>query len=176
MIKNLLLITVFLFALSSCSHKNEFGLRRNNSSVRRIEPNTDDRAYSVIDTAALYQLLSTRDKINNQIDAEIAKGIQQNPRYLKFYAHGRVGEFTHIDFNTIATFNPKKAASYLYQYKNNELIVQIYFRHPECGECFIKQKVDKVSEETIELSNDQYIDTYKKVPIPKNYLIFKPDW
>jgi len=152
------------FSILSCSHYNEYGRKRVNFNLERIKPNSDPKAFTIIDTTKLYKKVAMVTPEN--IRPEFAK---VRLEYLKFYNNGRVGKFDSIDFDIIESFNPKNAESYLYQYKNNELVVQIYFTHVQCGQCFIKERLKKVSNDTIQLLSDGYIDTYVAVDIPKSF-------
>ena len=77
---------------------------------------------------------------------------------------------------TIDSLNPKRARSCLYSFKKNVFIIQVYFTNPQCGQCFIKQKLNKISDDTFELESDGYISTFKAQNIPQSSLIYKPDW
>jgi len=165
-------LIILSFLLLGCSYKNEFGQNRNRFNFEKIKPNNDDQVYSIIDTTKLYREVSITDENRNPVAPQnTGKDI-----YLKFYKNGRVAEFWNINFNNVDSFNPKYARSYLYNLKKNILTVQIYFRNPQCGQCFIKEKLSKISEEIFELQNDHYIYTYQAQDIPAAYLKYNPDW
>ena len=160
----------------SCSSSNEFGSRRNKYNLQKIIPNRDENAYQIIDTSKIYKLVKIKI-VGDEYDRNGLNSMnEKNPSYFKFYQNGRIGEFRNINLNDIETFNPKKAQSHLYQLKNSKFIVQEYFKHPQCGECYIKKSLTKISENEIILSSENYIETYNKIEIPKKYLIYKPDW
>ncbi|ESU20208.1 hypothetical protein FEDK69T_30220 [Flavobacterium enshiense DK69] len=166
-----LIFFISICILISCSHKNEFGQNRVNFNLKRIKPNTDNSVYNIIDTTKIYYEISIRDNVGNPVSIPDYKN-----NYLKFYKDGRVAEFDNINFQDIDSFNPKRADSYLYNLKNGNLVIQVYFKHPQCGQCFIKEKLTKISEDTFELRNDSYVSTYKAIEIPKSFLKYKPDW
>ena len=155
---------VLTLSMVGCSHTNEFGRDRVHFNIGKLKPNNNEAAYTIIDTTKLYQCVSGHNLSS----------------YLKFYKNGRVAEFTQIDLNDIKTFNPKRAFSLIYQYKNGKFKVQTFFRNAQCGQCFINAKLFKISEGTIEVTsksnNSVYTNTYKKVDIPASYLVFAPDW
>jgi hypothetical protein len=175
-LKNIITLLILSVGIVSCSHKNEFGQRRINFNIHKIKPNSDNNVYRLIDTTKLYLEVSIANTLDSSVKQNSENNLKSNPSYLKFYSNGRVGEFKNIDFKNIETFNPKRAESYLYKLKNNKLTVQVYFKHTECGQCFIKKEVSNISNETIELTAENYIYTYKKVEMPQTYLIYKPDW
>lgn len=164
------------FIILGCSHLNEFGLRRNIMSIDKISPNKNDEAYTIIDTTRLYLLVAIENTMDQNMNEDTQERIKSSPTYLKFYGKGRVGKFTNVNLNDIETLNPKKAESYLYQYKNNKFIVQTYFKNPQCGECFVKKTLSKTTNHQIVLKSGDYIYTYTPVQIPASYLKYKPDW
>ena len=175
--KTILILGVLLcFVVISCSHLNEFGVRRNNFSFEKIKPYENDEVYKIIDTTKLYKLVSIENFMDESIKMKSDEIIKSNPSYLKFYSNGKVGRFENIDIKNIETLNPKKAESYLYRFKNNKFIVQKYFKHPQCGECFIKELVTRNAENQITLSSDNFLYTYEKIEIPLTFLKYSPDW
>ena len=162
--------------LLSCSHLNKFGQRRVNFNLERIKPNTDKLAYEIIDTSKLYKKVDIKNTFDSSKNMEFNRLNNLNPEYLKFYEKGKVGKFNNVSVDKIETLNPQKAESYLYNFKNNTFTVQVYFKNPQCGECFIKGKLEKISKDTIQIVSGDYIETYKAIDIPKSFLIYKPDW
>ncbi|HUH35368.1 MAG TPA: hypothetical protein VL022_06000 [Moheibacter sp.] len=172
--KSKLIVLAFFIsgAMISCSSLNEFGQRRNKFSIEKIKPNTNEEVYALIDTAQLYQLVS----IESSFGPVTIEKVKNNPSYLKFYSNGRVGEFENIDFNNVETLNPKRAKSHLYRLKKGKLILQSYFKNPQCGECFVKQTIVKNTDSQIFILSENYKKIYVKVEIPKAYLKYQPDW
>jgi hypothetical protein len=155
----------------SCSYRNEFGQDRVRFNIQRIKANSDENVYNIIDTAKIYSEISITDNSGKPVSIPDYK-----PTHLKFYKDGRVAEFKDIDMGTINSFNPKQARSSLYNLTKGQLIIQTYFRNPQCGQCFLKERFEKTSDGSFQLKNDSYIKTFKATEIPKSYLIFKPDW
>lgn len=166
-----IIILISICFLTSCSYRNEFGRDRVKFNIERIKPNTDETVYRIIDTSKIYYEISITDNFRKPVNFP---GYKAN--YLKFYKNGRVAEFSDVDFEDENSFNPKKAKSYLYNYKKEKLIIQVYFKNPQCGQCFIKEKFNRISNDIFELENDGYISTYKAMEMPKSFLKFKPDW
>ncbi|MFD0861426.1 hypothetical protein ACFQ1M_04355 [Sungkyunkwania multivorans] len=171
----ILFFLAFIITLS-CSSVNEFGKRRIGFHFEKIKPNSDPIAYTIVDTSKMYRQISLINTFDHSNDSMQNQYLKSNPTYLKFYENGRVGKFTNIDVTDIDDLNPKKAESYLYTYKKGKFIVQVYFKNPQCGECFIKETLSKVSKDTIKMYSEDYIATYIKIDIPKSYLIYKPEW
>lgn len=169
-------LSIIILTTLSCSSVNEFGKRRIGFHLGKIKPNADPRAYTIIDTSKMYLEISLTNTFDNSKDSISNEYLKSNPTYLKFYENGRVGEFKNIDLNNINDLNPKKAESYLYRYKEGKFIIQIYFKHPQCGECLIKKTLNKISNDTIEIKSENLISTFVKVNIPKSYLKYKPEW
>ena len=171
----LLLLIITLIGLS-CSSTNDFGQRRIGFHYEKIKPNSDPKAYSIIDTSKVYRYLKIQSTITPNNDSIMNENLRANPTYLKFYENGRVGEFRNADLNNIHDFNPQKAESHLYRLKKDKFIIQNYFKHPQCGECFTRGTLKKISNDTIVIISEDYIRTYIKKDIPKSYLKYIPDW
>lgn len=170
------LLITFCILFYSCSHLNEFGVRRNNFSIEKIKPNESNEAFKIIDTTKLYKAEYAEHRNDTIVRLDSEKNYKTNQTYLKFYNNGRVGEFRNVDLNNPESLNPKRAESYLYSFKKGKLIMQVYFKHPQCGECFIKKEIIKTSENQIVALNGDFKYTFTKIDITKNYIKFKPDW
>ena len=96
-------------------------------------------------------------------------------RYLKFYANGKVGTFYFYNLSDMNSLNPKKADIGYYNYRDGQLIVQSYFDHVQGGG-YVKEFFIKKNDSTIVFTNIEYVHTYKIINLPKNFLIYKPDW
>ncbi|WP_289644976.1 hypothetical protein [Maribacter aestuarii] len=53
--------------------------------------------------------------------------------------------------------------------------MQTYFRSPQ-GAGFIKERLKKHTTDFLEFGNENYGSGYEKVDIPKEFLIYTPDW
>lgn len=170
------MLSIMCVSIVSCGYINEYGKRRIGFHFEKIKPNSDPLAYTIIDTSKLYLKISLINTFDNAYDSIANAYLKSNPTYLKFYKNGRVGEFINIYVNDMDDLNPKKANSHLYRYKKGKFNVQVYFKHPQCGECFIKQTLNKISNDTIQIMSGNNIATYVKMDIPKSYLKYQPEW
>lgn len=170
MVRRVFLCCLSLYLLNSCTgYKNEFGKKRFNYNRFTLKPNTNNQVYKVIDTTRIYELISI-EEINYNKKLDIA-----NKSYLKFYAKGRLGEFHGYEKKEINSLNPKKARMGLYNFENEKLIIQFYLNHPQGGG-LVKKELSKIEKDTLELISENYISKYKIRDLPKEFLIYKPDW
>ncbi len=157
----------FLF-LGCVATRNEYGKLRFMESKFSIKPNTNENVYKLIDTTKIYELYDAVDTLSNKSLFSIKK------QFLKFYNNGRVAEFDYFDKNDIESLNSKKAKMAFYNFEK-ELIIQFYFEHPQGGG-LIKSKFLKSNKEWIELLSGNVLSKYKIIDLPKEFLIYKPDW
>ncbi|MCF6348614.1 MAG: hypothetical protein L3J20_09995 [Flavobacteriaceae bacterium] len=170
MVRNLSILVLLLITLNSCfSYKTKYGKKRFKYNKFTIKFNTNNNAYNIIDTSKIYKIISS-EEINYKKKLEIV-----TPTYLKFYANGRLGIFQNYDKNNIKSLDPKKSRMAIYNYTGDELIIQIYFNHPQGGG-LVKSKLFRLEEDTLELKSENYLEKYKKLSLPKDFLIYKPDW
>jgi hypothetical protein len=166
------LVLCFFFTLFSCiSYRTEFGKKRFKMDLSKIKQIQNDSVFKVIDTTKLYETISSFSFGNNNYVSDLKK------RYLKFYSNGKIGVFYYFDINDISSLNPKKADIGYYKYHNNKIIMQTFFEHPQGGgyaksECVI----NKNKNEYLELKSDDYLKKYKIIDLPKEFLIYRPDW
>ncbi len=169
MVRNVSLF-LSLFCLTSCFYKRtSYGHIRLNPLQFSIKPNSNNYVYKVIDTTKLYELVDAVSIKYNQRPSSLKK------EFLKFYANGRVGEFEVYYESDIKSLDPKKAKMAYYNYDGKNLVIQIYFEHPQGGG-LITNKLLKVDNNFLELISDEYIDKYKIIDLKKEFLIYKPDW
>lgn len=167
------LIPIFaLICNSSCIRLNEYKTYRVGLSKFTITPNTDNRAYTIIDTNVIYRFIK-----DVRIDIS-GSGI---PRYYKFYSNGRVAEFYDriVNLKTENILEAKKGYMGYYNLDKKNFIVQFYNRNANASELL---------SETLTMNNDTLIMTYNgienssiksyfvKENIPNHIKITKPDW
>jgi hypothetical protein len=158
--------------LVSCVAQNEFGIHRYSKSKYKIEANTNDEAYSIIDTNSIYKFI--KDKRIN-----ISQG-SLHPFYYKFYSNGRIAWFDSylIDFKKDPTLEAKKAHMGFYNFNGKDFIVQFYNSNMNAAE--LTNEILSVQNDTMILTKtytDAEIKSYfLKEIIPKNVNITKPDW
>jgi len=136
-----------------------------------MKRNTNKDVYKIIDTTKIYKRVSVLS-INSK-DSTYLK--EFNKTFLKFYADGKVGEFFSYDDISLNSLNPKKATIGVYKYSKGELTIQTYFRSPQ-GSGFIKDRLKKHTADFLEFGDENYSSRYEKVDIPKEFLIYTPDW
>ncbi|WP_298902624.1 hypothetical protein [uncultured Psychroserpens sp.] len=134
-----------------------------------MKRNTNKEVYKIIDTTKLYKLTS----ILNITDSTYLK--EFNKTYLKFYADGKVGKFHDYDDTNVNSLNPEKATLGVYRYSKGKLTIQTYLQTAQGGG-FIKDKLNKNTADFLEFGDEESSWKYVKVDIPKEFLIYKPDW
>lgn len=164
-------IFYFIF-FSSCMRYNEYGIYRVGLSKFTITPNSDSRAYTIIDTNVVYRFV--KDERVNISGAGI-------PRYYKFYSNGRVAEFhdRNINVKKESILDAKKGYMGFYNLQNNNFVIQFYNNNANASELFVQN---------IKATNDTLIMTYNgienssiksffiKEELPMFTKITKPDW
>jgi hypothetical protein len=136
-----------------------------------MKRNTDNEVYKVIDTTKIYKLASVLN-----IDGKDSTYLKEiNKYFLKFYSDGKVGEFFYYDDIDVNSLNPKKATIGVYRYSKGELTVQTYLETAQGGG-FIKNRLKKSTADYLEFGDVNYSRRYDKVDIPKEFLIYTPDW
>lgn len=168
--------TLLIF-LSCTTIKNEYGRTRYELNDFSFKPNESTIIYSIIDTSLFYKLELNEELIrsrkNRYIDLEMIEG-------LKFYKNNRVAYFIKIKLDSINTFNPKKAVMGLYQISNGNIEFEFIVRNPQSGKYLLKERVINNSKNNYCLNvvvlNSKDTVKYNKISIPKEFLIYKPDW
>ena len=169
MVKKLILLALILCMVSCFYTRTDYGNIRFKPNRFTIKPNSNPDVYKIIDTTKLYELVDAINIKYNQRPNSLKK------EFLKFYANGRVGEFETYFDSDVRTLDPKKAKMAYYNYDGKNLVIQIYFEHPQGGG-LITNKLHKIDNSYLELVSDEYIDKYKILDLPKEFLIYKPDW
>lgn len=162
-----------ILCFSSCMRYNEYGHYRVGLSKFTIIPNSDNRAYAIVDTNVIYRFVKD-ERINIS-----GSGI---PRYYKFYLNGRVAEFYDrtVNLKTENILDAKKGYMGYYSFDKENIIVQFYNSNANASE---------LTTEAILIKNDTLISIKKyynpdaeiksffiKENIPKYIKITKPDW
>lgn len=162
-----------ILCFSSCMRYNEYGTYRVGLSKFTITPNSDDRAYAIIDTNVIYRFVKD-ERINIS-----GSGI---PRYYKFYSNGRIAKFYDrtLNLKTENILEAKKGHMGYYNLDKKNIVVQFYNSNANASE---------LTSETILIKNDTLISINKyynpdaeiksffiKENIPNYIRITKPDW
>lgn len=171
MVKRIFIYCLTLCLFISClSYKNENGQKRFKYNRFTIKPNTNNEVFKFIDTTSIYKIIWSEDLKYNQT-LEIA-----NPTYLKFYKNGRVAKFYNYSEEDITSLDPKKARMALYNYDNDKLVIEVYFTNPQGGGLVKDEYLVKQKNDTLELKSESHLKKYKIIPLPKEFLNYKPDW
>lgn len=154
----------------SCFYtRTDYGKIRFKSSRFSIKPNSNKEVFKIIDTTKLYELVDIIDTIYNQ------RGYSMKKEFLKFYDNGRIGEFDAYEKSDIKSLDPKKAKMAYYNFDGKTLVVQFYFEHPQGGG-LVKEKLYKIKPDTLEFMSGSLLSKYKIIDLPKEFLVYKPDW
>ena len=136
-----------------------------------MKRNTNNQVYKIIDTTKVYKLTSI---LNIQgKDSTYLK--ETNKYFLKFYADGKVGQFFNYKNINLNSLNPKKATIGVYSYSKGALTIQTYLQTAQGGG-FLKDILKKSTADFLEFGDKDYSRKYKKINIPKEFLIYTPDW
>lgn len=164
--------TLAILCFSSCIRYNEHGHSRVGLSKFTITPNSDDRAYAIVDTNVIYRFVKD-ERINIT-----GSGI---PRYYKFYSNGRVAEFYDriVNLKTENTLEAKKGHMGYYGFKGKNIFVQFYNSNANASELFSESLT--VNKDTLILTyqgieNSSIKSFFIKENIPNHIRITKPDW
>lgn len=164
------IFTILCFC--ACMRYNEYGHYRVGLSRFTITPNSDNAAYTIIDTNVIYRFVK---------DERINISGSGNPRYYKFYSNGRIAEFYDIPANLKKEYvlEAKKGHMGYYQLNQSNIIVQFYNSNANASELL---------SQTLNLKGDTLIFNYRGVEnssiksffikenIPNHVRITKPDW
>ena len=177
MVKTKIIIFILFLLLASCTSKNEFGRSRVNINKFNFRPIMDKNIFSKIDSCAFYKLL-LNDKLvesrrNRAVDVDMIEGF-------KFYNNGKVGYFKNVILQDVTTFNPKKSIMGIYKNTSNGINIEYIVKNPQIGIHIWKENIINIFQygdtiKTFVVNNGDTV-SYKKIKIPKEFLIYKPDW
>ena len=157
----LLLALLISVVVIGCVTRTEFG-RRRLGKYGQIA--TDPRVYSIIDTTKLYEIISAVELPTSKPLTTVDKA------YLKFYANGRVGTF-HDD----KSLDPKRAEIGYYEYDGKALQMRTFFEHPQGGG-WIKGQLISFKGDTLQVTAQNILCTYRPLEIPPGLKHYTPDW
>jgi hypothetical protein len=169
MVKKTILLALLLCMASCFYTRTDYGNIRFKPYRFTIKPNSNPDVYKIIDTTKLYERVDVIDTIYNERPYSLRK------QFLKFYANGRVGEFEVYYPSDVKSLDPKKSKMAYYNFDGKDLVIQFYFEHPQGGG-LLKYKLYKIDREQLTLTGYNNLVTYKIIDLPKEFLIYKPDW
>jgi hypothetical protein len=159
-------MVILCFSLMSClGHRTEYG-RKRTFNFERPRGEVNKIVYTLVDTTKLYENLPPPEGYDYPVINKV---------YIKFYANGRFGEFFNCDMNDINSFLPEKANMGYYKYDKKGLQIKIFFEHPQGGG-WLKERMISNSNDTLIFKVDRVFTKYKALNLPKEFLIFTPDW
>ncbi|WP_394748096.1 hypothetical protein [Spongiimicrobium salis] len=170
MLKRWTITIVLAIGISSCiTYRNDYGRKRFNCCKFTIKPNKNNAVYKIIDTTKLYKIVSSEYLPDHTLNENL------NISFLKFYANGKLGRFYSYDKDDLTSLNPKKADLGVYNYAKGKLRIQTYFYHVQGGG-FVKNVLQKSTPNVLIFESEKVKTIYKSIEIPKEQLIYKPDW
>lgn len=183
MVKQFFIFSLLLILSHSCiSIRNEQDMIRVNKSRFTLRSCINNNfVYENIDTTAVYLETSIDSKsytINAILDTV---NVISLGNYLKFYKEGKVAFFQGAKIKNKSDFNPKKATMGFYCFNENSKYMEFIFYHVQSGNFLSKRKIevkgDTIKEYKIPSSTGgRHYRIYIKQNIPKEFLIYKPDW
>lgn len=175
--KYILILLAFILMSSCFSSRNQYKAIRIPLWRFSVQPSLSPEIYSIIDTSALY--LNVRINGEDSLDHGTGKraAVTENQNSLKFYANGRVAQFSAVDFQKPESLNPARARMGMYGTwrKKEGFYVEDVSQSPQAGVFLLKDKITAKGD-TLYLDNGTYNYMYIKRKIPAALLIFKPDW
>lgn len=173
MVRKISIYILCLFVFVGCySYKNEYGSIRSKINKSNYKKKINKDVYEIIDTTKLYKMVSW---ISIKDEKAINRINEVSESYIKFYNQGKFSEFNSYKEDNFNSLNPQKSEENYYYLKNKELILQYYFQHPQGGGK-IKSKLLNHSSDTLAFISDNTIIKYIAIDLPKEFLIYKPDW
>ncbi|WP_199120775.1 hypothetical protein [Pedobacter sp. ASV28] len=175
MVKNIVYISIAVFLMGCFSYKTENNAIRIPVSRFSIKPNTNELAYQLIDTSAIY--FNTR--INGQETIKDSSGndilLREKNNAIKFYKDGRIGMFEQVDLENIKSLVPTRGRMGIYNLSNKGFLVEFVYHSPQAG-IFRGKDTIRVKGDTIFRFDKKYEYEYIKLRLSKKNLIFTPDW
>ena len=156
------------FSLINCSKKNEYGRKRFDGNFYKTDVNPV--VYTMVDTSKIYQIVSGVSLPDNKPLTSL------NKTYLKFYGNGRAGTFFSYNPKDPGSLDPKKADIAYYRYKDGGIELETFFEHVQGGGWVKDKMVASGNTDTLSFVSDKILTKYKKLDLPKEFLIYKPDW
>lgn len=173
---------ILSFSLNSCSiNRNDKGQIRINESRFKLNKCINDNTYKIIDTSSLYIKIKSNNNYKAFVGNKDSVFVKDMGIYLKFYDNGKVGMFQNLVDLKVENLNPKYAIMgyYCIDGKNNQQ--EFVFNHIQSGNFISRDRLeiknDTITSYTIETSTGGgHYNTYVKKNLPKEFLIYKPDW
>lgn len=175
MVNKSLILIVVIALFSSCFYRSDSGMKR--LFIRKGSIMVQDSIFKVIDTSALYELVN----VEQLWYGTVKPYIDFKKSFLKFYSNGRVATFYYFDDNDKKAIKPEKADIGYYFSKKGRIFLKTHFDHPQGGGFVVEEMISAFGDTLIlrsgkQKKEDYYLNTYKKIKLKKEFLIYKPDW
>jgi len=178
MVRRFFSLTILALMISGCfPTKNIKNVVRFKSNRFKLKPNNNVNYLKLIDTSSFYWLVKVNAK-----DSILGKYVKDKKQGIKFYKGGRIAFFRNIKFSVIESFNPLNAEMGYYNYDENEFLIESVFPTPGNKFYLSRKKLTLISKDTIQIKTyksprgGNYITTYVRKSLKKEFLIYKPDW
>lgn len=162
--------------------RNKYDLPRSNN--KDLNNKLNKNIFSAIDTTCFYENIGYYR--NSKIFLE--KDFSRGKIFIKFYNNGKIAKFIGVGFNqklyTATTnykilhddFDASKAYMGYYSLKNN-VITANQFLNNQCQMFWVESIID-VRKDTLIQKYKRFYDNavYVRRLLPKEFLIYKPDW
>ncbi len=184
MVKSLLVSLIILLFQNCCYNglRNNFDIPR---SKKVINYNASaNNFFNEIDTSSIYEGIGYYENDKIIVDKDYINGMT----FIKFYNNGKVGKFTGIgfdrklfktipDYKIIKTdFDPSKAYMGFYNIKNTTITAN-QFLNNQCQMFWVSSEII-INKDTIIQKYSRFYNNvvYVKRFLPKEFLVYKPDW
>ncbi len=180
MVKRILIIGLIVIAYGCIPTKNDYNMFRHKPARFSIKPNHNKNFIKYVATSAFYAMMLTKSHIKKYNLENVLIGV-------KFYDKGRIAHFRGIDFNSLESLDPKKAIMGYYNYDNKTFSIEKIYSGPALIGSTHKLSLseiilEKSSKDTLFIRNfnrsvgSGNITKYIRMDLPKEFLIYKPDW
>jgi len=179
MVRKYIFVLISLLMLSCFSTKNIYKKDRFKTSRFKIKPNFNNNLSNIIDTSSFY----LKVKINNE-DSIQGEYIKDKGQGLKFYKEGRVAFFDGVNLFNSKTLDPRKARMGYFEFEKEFFLIESILPGPHRAFYLSREELllnesygDTLVIKTYESpQGSEVIRKYLKETIPKEALIYKPDW
>ncbi len=168
---------IICILLVSCSSSIETSqdVFRFRESVKNPAPDHFEKAYRIIDTSKLYQLIASY-YLYDTAQVNIVEKYNQK-EYLKFYSRGRLAVYDDFDINTIDTLKPKVSDQGYYSFKYGAIATMHYITNEDGKQFYNPQTLDvKIDTIILYSQSTKYVSKYLPKLIPNHIIVNKANW
>ncbi len=180
MVKRILIIGLIVIAYSCIPTKNDYSMVRYKPVKFSIKPNHNKNFIKYVDTSSFYIAIHS-DKFIKKYN------LQDYTTGFKFYGNGKVGFIKGVNFLKPESFNSERASMGYYNFIGGKFYIETLYSGPGLlGSNYMASKkeilLNKSSKDTLFIKNfkssrgSDSIAKYVRMDLPKEFLIYKPDW